>query len=380
VDSEEQQATDTAPVPADDSDLRLKPAILARIQALVQRPFTLASGSALLKKAVPAPRFIDSGKLLLTPLSGQFSWLDLPVEQLDVMLKHYCECKSAKPETTSAILLVPAGAGSHTHMLRGMQRLMVFNRRNSMYETPDGQSLHLEKDKVALYYDPPRAAAVLTAVQGSARRLTMTFDGTANGANAALTLDSAASDRFVSTSWLQRAGVAYTKGTGVPIALADGHTATSTGLVTLKLRVGALRDKVQCHVLDMPGFDIILGDDWLRSRRVHMDFGTKSAYVYKGKHRVVLRPQKGDLKSGGGEAPPTHTDNDKPNKDPMLLSALQVKRLFRSSGRHLLVQVTASTAERYRLAAMTQANADGLVPEANLQAVDGRPVRVQGCV
>jgi hypothetical protein len=197
----------------------------------------------------------------------------------------------------------------------------------------------------------------------------MTFDGTANGANAVLTLDSAASDRFVSTSWLQRAGVAYNKGTGVPIALADGHTAASTGLVTLKLRVGALRDKVQCHVLDMPGFDIILGDDWLRSRRVHMDFGTKSAYVYKGKHRVVLRPQKGDLKSGGGEAPPTHTDNDKPNKDPMLLSALQVKRLFRSSGRHLLVQVTASTAERYRLAAMTQANADGLVPEANLQAI-----------
>jgi transposase InsO family protein len=293
-------------------------------------------------------------------------WLDLPVEQLDVMLKHYCECKSAKPDTTSAVLLVPARAGSHTHMLRGMQRLMVFNRRNSMYETADGQSLHLDKDKVALYYDPPKAAAMLTAVQGSAHRLTMTFDGTANQANAALTLDSAASDQFVSTSWLQRNGVTYATGTETPIVLADGHTATATGVVTLRLRVGALRDKVQCHVLDMPGFDIILGDDWLRSRRVHMDFGTKSAYVYKGQHRVVLRQQKQDLQLGGGE---TSHKPHKPNKDPMLLSALQVKRLFRSSGRHLLVQVTTSTADRYRLAAMNQANADGLVPEANLQAI-----------
>jgi hypothetical protein len=69
----------------------------------------------------------------------------------------------------------------------------------------------------------------------------------------------------------------------------------------------------------------------------------------------------------GNVVSPSHT-SDKPNKDPMLLSALQVKR-FRSSGRLLLVQVTASTAERYRLAAMTQANADGLVLEANLQAI-----------
>jgi len=36
------------------------------------------------------------------------------------------------------VLLVPAGAGTHSHMLKGMQRLMVINRRNSLYETKGG--------------------------------------------------------------------------------------------------------------------------------------------------------------------------------------------------------------------------------------------------
>jgi hypothetical protein len=355
----DEQAPEPEAEPPSDFSLRLKPAIVEKIQALVQKPFTLAVGSNMLRQAVPAQRYIDSSRLLVTPLSGQFSWLDLPVDQLDVALKHYRECKVAKPDSTSAVLLVPAGVGSHTHLLRGMQRLMVFNRRNSMYEAADGQSLPLEKDKVAIYYDPPGAVAMLSAM--GSPQLTMTFTGTANQANVAVTLDSAASEQFVSQSWLQRAGVAYTQNTGVTVALADGHTTPALGTVTLKLRVGGLREKVQCNVLDMPGFDIILGDSWLKAHRVHMDFGTKSAYIYKGKHRVVLRHQ-----PPGGEA------KQSPNQDrsgPALLSALQVKRLSRAGGRHLLVQVTASTAERYKLAAMSQADADGLVPEANLQAI-----------
>lgn len=151
----------------------------------------------------------------------------------------------------------------------------------------------------------------------------------------------------------------YAEHTGISVQLADGHSTSTLGTVTLKLRVGGLRTKVQCNVIDMPGFDIILGDPWLVDHRVHMDFGTKSAYVYKGKHRIVLRHQHGAEPMRGSHA----------GDQPALLSALQAKRVCRAGGRHLLVQVAASTAERYKLAAMTQAEADGLVPEANLQAI-----------
>ena len=345
--------------------LQLKPAIVDKIQSLVQRPFTLAVSHCMLKKAVAAQRYVDSSKLLVTPLSGRFSWLDMPVDQLDVALKHYCECKAAKPATTSAVLLVPAGAGPHSHMLRGMQRLMVVNRRNSLYEATDGQYLPLEKDRVAIYYDPPNTAPVLSAVQSAAPHLTMSFVGTANQANAAITLDTAASEAFVSKSWLQRAGVTYTQQTGVPVELADGHTTSVRGTVTLKLRVGGLRSKVQCNVIDMPGFDIILGDPWLVAHRVHMDFGTKSAYVYKGKHRIVLRHPR----SANSSTVAAGGDKRHDKAEPALLSALQVKRACRAGGRQLLVQVTASTAERYRLAASAQVQTDGLVPETNMQAI-----------
>lgn len=128
-----------------------------------------------------------------------------------------------------------------------------------MYEAQDGQALPLEKDKVALYYDPPRAALKLTTVQ-SAARVTMAFQGTANAANAMFILASAATERFVSTSWLQRAGVAHTPSAGVQVSLADNHKIQTYGQVTLKIRLGAWQEKLQCHVIDMPGFDIILGD------------------------------------------------------------------------------------------------------------------------
>ena len=50
-----------------------------------------------------------------------------------------------------------------------------------------------------------------------------------------------------------------------------------------------------------------------------------------------------------------------------LLSALQVKRLLRSTERSFLVQVTDSTVERYL--ASIQTPADGLVPPGRMQAI-----------
>jgi hypothetical protein len=339
--------------------IRLKPAVLDNLQKWVSTPFTIASSTSMFKGAVPAKRFIDSSRLLLTPLSGQCSWLDLPHAQLEETLKHYCECKAARPEATSAVLLIPAAVGSHTHMLKGMQRLMVVNRRNSLYDAEDGQPMPLIKAKVALYYDPPRAPLAFASAQSAADRLTMSFDGTAQGANAAITMDSAASTSFVSKFWAVRAGVQPHAAQGLPVTLANGHTAVTTGVVPLTIRLGSLRDKVECQVLDMPNFDIILGDDWLLSRKVHLDFGTKSAYVYKGRRRVVSRPNRGE----GAQQPATGISP--------LLSALQVKRLLRSQGRYFLVQVTESTKQRYLAAAAVGAQqiAEGLIPSHTLQSI-----------
>ena len=238
-------------------------------------------------------------------------------------------------------------------MLKGMQRLMVCRRRNTLFESPLGTELPLKTDKVCLYNDPPMSAPSLAAA--GAAQLTMTFRGQAQGANAIFTLDSAASDvGFVASAWLQRAGVVYKSTPSANVQLADGKEAFCKGQVNLRIRIGALRDTVRCYVLDMAGFDIILGDGWLTSRRVHMDFGTKSAFVYKGKFRTTIRAVSHRMERARPVAGP-------------LLSALQVKRLLRSTERSFLVQVTDSTVERYL--ASIQTPADGLVPPGRMQAI-----------
>jgi hypothetical protein len=339
--------------------VQLKASVLERLNEAVSQPFTLAVEQPGYRNAVPAARHVLADKLLVTPLGKQFCWLDLNGVQLQESLKHYLECKSAHPESTGAVLLLlHAAAGTAPHLLKGMQRLMVCCRRNSLFESALGMDIPLEKEKVCVYYDPPLSAApkLASAAAGTAQ-LSMTFRGTAQQSNAVMTLDSTATDSFVATSWLKRAGVSFQATPSTDVQLADGKTVFCRGQIDLRIRMGKLRDTVHCHVLDMAGFDVILGDDWLTRRRVHMNFGTKTAHVFKGKHRVTLRATTQGQQPAPGQA----------GTSP-LLSALQVKRLLRSEQRAVLVQVTESTAERY-LAAMQAGDSEGLVPQKRLQVI-----------
>jgi len=351
-DPSETHSEDSEPeAPTEVISVQLKASVLAHIKEMVPQRFTLAVEQPGYEQAVSATRHVKTSKVLVTPLSRQVSWLDLGRDQLQEGLKHYLECKAAHPEITSAVLLVPHGT-EHMHMLKGMQRLMVRCRRNSLFESPDGMELPLYKDKVCLYYDPPMSAPKLFSAAGPAQ-LSMSFRGQAQHANAVLTLDSAASYCFVASAWLKRAGVKFKATPSTNVRLADGKEVFCQGQVDLRIRIGTLRDRVRCFVLDMAGFDIILGDDWLSSRRVHMDFGTRAAFVYKGKSRVTIRAVPNSL--------------ERTRAASGMLTAIQAKRAVRCE-RVFLVQVTDSTAERYLAGLQAQTN-DGLVPPERLQAV-----------
>lgn len=356
----------TAPCPDDDDDAepdpveqcgfvcQLRPAVRERLEQVVGCHFTVGSGRANTCNAVHASKCCDADTFMQTDLAGETVWLDPAPSRLYDMLKHYVECKAKAPATTSAVVLVPHSKdGSHLHLLKGMQRLMVSCRRNSLFETTDGHPLPLAKDKVCLYYDPPFSAEKA----GSGGPLTMTFQGTANQFNAVVALDSQASTSFVSLQWLARAGVAHTPVVRNQVELADGRRVDAQGSVSLRLKIGSFADTVECQALDMPGFDVILGDSWMLKRRVHLDYGTRCAFAYAKGKRHTLRSSvtRGMRLSDGSE------------RGPALLSAMQAKRAMRDCNRSWLVQVRAAAPDG-RLAAVGSTAPD-VVPESKLRSL-----------
>lgn len=208
-----------------------------------------------------------------------------------------------------------------------------------------------------IYYDPPHYMQLHSATAAAAPMLTMNFNGTANQANATIALDSQASTSFVSTTWLQRTGMTYKSTVAARVQLADGRCAETLGVVKLRMRIGQWKDTVTCHVLDIKGFDILLGDTWLTANRAIMDFGHKAVMLFKGKKRFTLKAIAQKKRLGSESA------------NPMLLSALQVKRFMRKrSNRHFLVQIKDSDAQQY-LCSMVQQSTDGLIPQERLDAI-----------
>lgn len=334
---------------------QLKDSVYSKIQELTGCHFTLGTGQENTCNAVHASRCVTPDEFLQADLANQVVWLDPPPSLLYETIKHYVSSKAKSPDSTRAVLVVPHKPGAFSHMLKGMQRIMVFNRRNAMFETSEGHSLPLRKEKVSVYYDPPYSTEHLVS-QGAA---TMTFVGTANQFNAVVALDTQASTSFVSSRWLQRAGVAHTAVSSNKIELADGRVVNSQGRVSLKIKVGPMQDSVSCQVLDMPGFDIILGDDWMSLRRVHLDFGTRSAFAYIRGKRHTMRSAAAKLPLGDGKEKPPG----------LLLTALQVKRVMRKKTRSFLVQVKPSDAVNYKVASAVEAHAQGVLSTEQLDAI-----------
>lgn len=146
--------------------------------------------------------------------------------------------------------------------------------------------------------------------------------------------------------------------TATEVELADGSLQDTKGSVPLKLKMGDCTDTVCCHVLDMPSFDIILGDSWLLKRRVHMNFGTREAYLHVKHKRFKIKA-----------AATRHLLVPDNETTPALLTALQLKRALRSNDRAFLVQVRPSDARTFKLAALVEAHNTGLIPAAKLTAL-----------
>jgi hypothetical protein len=139
-------------------------------------------------------------------------------------------------------------------------------------------------------------------------------------------LDTAATDCFVNSSYLDNFGLQYVKESSV-LQLANGEEVQVEEYVKLRVKVQQYYGHLICLVTKLgDGIDLIFGDDWLNKYKAHVDYESKTCVIQKGKRKISLQAN-----------PLTHWA---PKSSTKCLSAMQFKRVVRKGAMPILFQLT----------------------------------------
>ena len=242
-----------------------------------------------------------------------------------------------------------------------MQLLREFPKGTQLFVSiaPDGMTQPMAgiAQPVQIWYDPP-VPCVNSAAQCAASNLVnqpcMQFSCRIAGYPAQCAIDTMASVSFISSKWVERAGLkVHTAASGQPVTLADGSSIPTQGTATVPVRIGAYSGKVPCHVVNLADhFDILLGDTWLTVHSAVLDFERKACSIVKGRRKITIMPE--------CPAPVTSVCT-------LMLSAAQVGRTLRRSHMCHLVVVQPTEAPTARRVVVGQDR--GLVPEDTMRAL-----------
>ena len=319
-------------------DRMLRKSFVTELEQLTNRKFTLDAccnsdgGNA----HVPEHYCSVDDSFLQKDAVNQHILINPPFRNPVPFIQHYLDEKAKSPHTTSAVIVLPrwqgATAAECRKLVQGMQLLRQLPRGYRLFTAPmsNGRRRNMPGIPwgVNVYYDPPLPGprARLAAVQGPSG-VTMQFQGTLGGYPAACTVDTGAEGEcFVSRHWAERAGVVLQQQAHRhrPVVLADGSALTSYGCCSLPLKIQSYRGKVLCQVVDLDGFEVLLGDHWVLKHRGVLDYEHRQAQLRVGCKQVTLRCVPAARAALGGEEVAV-----KSQLDPFLTPA-QLKRVLKT--------------------------------------------------
>ena len=230
----------------------------------------------------------------------------------EAMLRQYTALKLASAVQPTAVVVMPVGVGLRWKALvKGWQWVHSFSMQDAQGRTT----------RWAAWWDKPKPQLRVNAVTRAG--LTMQFTGQAAGMQVHMLADTGASDVFVTRALLLRAGVKeFALKQAESVQVGDGSAAQCQGMCVLPIRIKGYQAKVKAYVLDttVDGFDLVLGESWLKPNGVVLDYARKTMVFKQGSKMHVLRAHAGP---GSSQAQPTHR----------LLSAMQMKRELRKATR-----------------------------------------------
>ena len=267
-----------------------------RIQAMLGLRFTLDAYAANDGSTAQCRQFCSpANSFLHRDVSRQTIWMQPPARHISDYLKHYLSCKRNAPELTSAVLLLPKWQSALWRtLLTGMRLVHTYPKGAAILSTSDsqdsGSSLTSLPWPLEVWYDAPAPKPLLKLkateapdVQHQAR-----FRAQVSGVAAGVLIDTGATGNFVSAALLHKLNLPMLDGVHAVAELADGASAAILGRARITVRLAGLKTTAVCYVLDhlLPGVDVILGEEWLRTNRGMVDYstGTVSCTIRNRKH------------------------------------------------------------------------------------------------
>ena len=316
------------------SDRMFAPTEFNKLQVTIGRKFTLdgASNQTGDNSHVPDNFCYANGRAFEDEdLVGQHVFLNAPFEHLEVMLQHYCSEKSRSPHNTSGCSKWQGA--TFFKYLKGMQLVAHYAKGTRIFHAINTKSGKRELMpgipwEVLVYYDPPQRVRPSKRVRFNAadveepHTLSMEVKGALAGRKCSFFLDTMAKVSFINASLVRRVGLTVAPGAQYRVVAYDGRDNPSLGTTTCRLKLGGLRDDVTLHVLEMDeDLDVILGEDWLHSHKVEINYDQCVITAKSAGTKFVL--------PSTSVADPAPRCADDPDAPPVFLRSAQVKRFIR---------------------------------------------------
>jgi hypothetical protein len=161
-------------------------------------------------------------------------------------------------------------------------------------------------------------------------QLTFVFPGKVAGLHATILWDSGAAQTFLSRDFVLRHNLPFSPAS-LPVALADGSRIQSLGTAKVKVQIQKYAHTLTCRVVDLvPGFDVMLGDDWSTYNKVIADYANHSLWLQTKKLKLIPPFNESKQETLGEDLTPSIVDKIVQNMHPTFhVSAL---RPYKRSG------------------------------------------------
>ena len=111
--------------------------------------------------------------------------------------------------------------------------------------------------------------------------MTMSFRGQVNGQTARVLLDSGASESFMSIDYARQLRLTWSS-EEVVICLGDNQVGVALGVCRVTVRIGSCTTRWAVRVMELLAeYDLVLGDDWLRSHKAILNWENDLVSVRK---------------------------------------------------------------------------------------------------
>lgn len=279
-------------------------------------------------------------------VSGKSVWLNAPFRRAGLFLRHYLECKSKAPETTSGVFLLPKWDRKlWWNLTKGMTVLKEFPAGTTgiLWSPParpgeEWVEMPALKWPLVIMRDEPTPVkqpmqkAELAGLEPTSNKL-IRLQAKCRGQVLSVLLDSGASEEYIDPMVVEKLNLPTLNLKDRQVQLGNGALQDCSYVVpSLKFRIGKFKDRRPFTVTKLAQDDIVLGKPWLTQFNPDIDWVDNIVTLVKNGVEYQLQPPaEGGAAWSGGDA----TFG--------LLSGLQVKRAMRKGANAFLAILRETT-------------------------------------